>query len=67
MAINALDFKSDIPFVFDRLCAKLGIYVLHPYKMCIRDRILLEKLEQLSAQIIALQEQAVSLTIDYRK
>ena len=30
-------------------------------------QILLEKLEQLSAQIIALQEQAVSLTIDYRK
>ena len=30
-------------------------------------QILLEKLEQLSAQIITLQEQAVSLTIDYRK
>ena len=30
-------------------------------------QILLEKLEKLSAQIIALQEQAISLTIDYRK
>ena len=30
-------------------------------------QILLGKLEKLSAQIIALQEQAVSLTIDYRK
>ena len=30
-------------------------------------QILLEKLEQLSAQIITLQEQAISLTIDYRK
>ena len=30
-------------------------------------RILLEKLEKLSAQIIALQEQAISLTIDYRR
>ena len=30
-------------------------------------QILLEKLEQQSAQIIALQEQAISLTIDYRK
>ena len=30
-------------------------------------QILLEKLEHLSAQIIALQEQAISLTIDYRK
>ena len=30
-------------------------------------QILLEKLAKLSAQIIALQEQAISLTIDYRK
>ena len=30
-------------------------------------QIMLEKLENLSAQIIALQEQAISLTIDYRK
>ena len=30
-------------------------------------QILLEKLEKLSAQIIALQEQAIRLTIDYRK
>lgn len=29
-------------------------------------QILLEKLEKLSAQIIALQEQAINLTIDYR-
>ena len=30
-------------------------------------QIMLEKLENLSAQIITLQEQAISLTIDYRK
>ena len=30
-------------------------------------QIMLEKLENLSAQIIALQEQAISLTIDYRR
>ena len=30
-------------------------------------QILLEKLEYLSDQIIALQEQAISLTIDYRR
>ena len=30
-------------------------------------KILLEKLENLSVQIIALQEQTISLTIDYRK
>lgn len=30
-------------------------------------QILLEKLEKLSAQIVALQEQAIRLTIDYRK
>ena len=31
IAINALDFKSDIPFVFDTICSKLKIPVLHPY------------------------------------
>lgn len=31
IAINALDFKSEIPFVFDRLCSEKGIPVLHPY------------------------------------
>ena len=30
-------------------------------------QIMLEKLEKLSAQIIALQERAINLTIDYRK
>ncbi|WP_373759611.1 hypothetical protein [Bacteroides heparinolyticus] len=30
-------------------------------------QLLLEKLEKMSAQIVALQEQAISLTIDYRK
>lgn len=33
VAINALGFKSDIPFVFDKLCAEQGIYVLHPYNV----------------------------------
>lgn len=33
VAINALDFKSDIPFLFDRLCSERGIYVLHPYNV----------------------------------
>lgn len=31
IAINALDFNSDIPFVFDNLCKKYNIPVLHPY------------------------------------
>lgn len=31
IAINALDFKSDIPFVFDRICSENSIPVLHPY------------------------------------
>lgn len=33
VAINALDFKSDISFVFDKLCAEQDIYVLHPYNI----------------------------------
>jgi molybdopterin/thiamine biosynthesis adenylyltransferase len=31
IAINALDFKSDLPFIFDELCSKKKIPVLHPY------------------------------------
>ncbi|MDR0574655.1 MAG: ThiF family adenylyltransferase [Tannerella sp.] len=31
IAVNALDFNSDIPFVFDDVCKKSGIPVLHPY------------------------------------
>ncbi len=31
IAINALDFKSDIPFVFDKICKYNNIPVLHPY------------------------------------
>lgn len=31
IAVNALDFKSDIPFVFDEICSHELIPVLHPY------------------------------------
>ena len=31
VAINALDFKSDLPFVFDKVCAEKNIMVLHPF------------------------------------
>lgn len=31
IAINALDFTSDIPFLFDKKCSERGLYVLHPY------------------------------------
>jgi len=31
IAINALDFKSDIPFEFDAICSQRKIPVLHPF------------------------------------
>ena len=31
IAINALDYKDDTPFVFDEICSSEGIPVLHPY------------------------------------
>lgn len=31
VAINALDFKSEMPFVFDKICAEKNITVLHPF------------------------------------
>ena len=33
IAINALDFSSDVPLVFDKLCQKQNIPVLHPYNL----------------------------------
>lgn len=33
VAVNALDFRSMIPFTFDSLCSQKGIYVLHPYNI----------------------------------
>lgn len=33
IAINALDFKSDIPFVFDEWCQKYNVPVIHPYNI----------------------------------
>ncbi len=33
IAINALDFSSDVPLVFDGICQQRGISVLHPYNL----------------------------------
>lgn len=33
IAINALDFQSDIPFIFDCVCSDNNIPVLHPYNL----------------------------------
>lgn len=33
IAINALDSTSAIPSVFDKLCQKKGIHILHPYNL----------------------------------
>lgn len=33
IAINALDFSSDVPLVFDQICQRENIPVLHPYNL----------------------------------
>jgi len=33
IAINAIDFTSDVPFVFDLICQQNNIPVLHPYNL----------------------------------
>ena len=33
IAINALDFSSDVPLVFDKVCQDYNIPVLHPYNL----------------------------------
>ena len=44
-----------------------AVRAINSYHSVKTAQILLERLEQLSAKIITLQEQAISLTIDYRK
>ena len=44
-----------------------AVRAINSYHSVKTAQILLEKLEKLSAQIIVLQEQAINLTIDYRK
>lgn len=33
IAVNALDFTSDIPILFDKKCQEKGIFVIHPYNL----------------------------------
>lgn len=33
IAVNALDFNSEIPFKFDERCRELGCHVIHPYNL----------------------------------
>ena len=33
IAINALDFSSEVPLLFDEICQQKGIPVLHPYNL----------------------------------
>ena len=33
VAVNALDFMDDIPFLFDRICADHDMFVLHPFNV----------------------------------
>lgn len=33
IAINALDFSSEVPLLFDKICQKQNISVLHPYNL----------------------------------
>ncbi|WP_336733541.1 ThiF family adenylyltransferase [Chryseobacterium sp. VD8] len=33
IAINALDFTSDIPLRFDKICQKKKLHILHPYNL----------------------------------
>ena len=44
-----------------------AVRAINSYHSVKTAQIMLEKLEKLSVQIIALQEQAINLTIDYRK
>lgn len=33
IAINALDFTSEVPLEFDKVCQRKGIHIMHPYNL----------------------------------
>ena len=73
VAINALDFKSDIPFIFDNLCTEKGMYVLHPYNIGWASAAMViapngQKLDSLLSEnesIIGFEKKAVKHLTDY--
>ena len=73
MAINTLDFKSDIPFVFDRMCAEQGIYVLRPFNVGFAgvvmvispDRTSLESLRSEGESYLGFERRAIQHVTDY--
>lgn len=48
VAINAIDFTSDIPFLFDDVCRELGITVLHPFNVGFAGVVMVAKPDSLS-------------------
>ncbi len=73
VAINTLDFKSDIPFVFDRKCAEQGIYVLRPFNVGFAgvvmvispDRTSLESLRSEGDSYLGFERRAIQHVTDY--
>lgn len=69
VAINALDFQSDIPFRFDELCQRLRIPVLHPYNIGWGTMVFVimpdgENLSFLSSEYVGFEKKVASFLID---
>lgn len=60
VAINALDFTSDIPLIFDKVCQKKNIPVLHPYNLGWAGLVTVITPESLSLNSIAKKDEKFS-------
>jgi molybdopterin/thiamine biosynthesis adenylyltransferase len=58
IAINALDFDSDVPLVFDELCQKHNVPVLHPFNLGWGGLVAVIMLDGLALDILAKPDQS---------
>lgn len=63
IAVNALDFKSDIPFVFDEICRENNIPVLHPYNFGWAGFLTVVKPERAQLDMLSKEPQGFELAV----
>ncbi|MGL5618108.1 MAG: HesA/MoeB/ThiF family protein [Tannerellaceae bacterium] len=72
VAINALDFKDRVPFEFDKLLAKEGVAVIHPYNIGFGGLAIVVKpesssLNEISDKALGFEKKVVEYVSDYFK
>jgi len=72
IAINAIDFTSDLPFIFDKTCSDKNIPVLHPYNLGWASALFVfmpngETLSQIQQTFQNFEQAVVEYVINYSK